>query len=85
MSTTSCSFALAAAGRRGYAVRVFSINEIVTALDTRATLEGMAARVLTERGVSHVPIRTLHDCLSEGDDLFAKRNFEDGDEIGYGR
>jgi GntR family transcriptional regulator of vanillate catabolism len=75
---------LVPAGRRGYAVRVFTINEIVTALDIRAALEGMAARLLTERGVPHVLIRSLKSCLNEGDALFAKRRIEKGDEISYG-
>jgi GntR family transcriptional regulator, vanillate catabolism transcriptional regulator len=75
---------LIASGRRGYAVRIFTINEIVTALDIRAALEGMAARLLTERGVPHVLIRDLKSCLNDGDALFAKRRFEKGDEISYG-
>jgi GntR family transcriptional regulator, vanillate catabolism transcriptional regulator len=75
---------LVAAGRRGYAVRIFTINEIVTALDIRAALEGMAARLLTERGVPHVLIRNLKSCLNEGDALFATRRLEKGDEIAYG-
>lgn len=72
-------------GRRGYAVRIFTINEVATALDIRATLEGMAARLLTERGVSHVLLRQLKACLAEGDDLFAKRTLANGDELKYGR
>ena len=76
---------LAPAGRRGYAVRVFTINEILTALDIRATLEGMAGRLLTERGVSHVLIRSLKACLNEGDALFAKRCIEKDDEVSYGQ
>jgi GntR family transcriptional regulator of vanillate catabolism len=72
-------------GRQGYAVRVFTINEIITALDIRAALEGMAARMLVERGVSHILIRRLRDCLTEGDVLFAKRRLDAGEEIAYGR
>jgi GntR family transcriptional regulator, vanillate catabolism transcriptional regulator len=75
---------LVAAGRRGYAVRAFTIAEIITALDIRATLEGMAARLLTERGVPHAVMRGLKDCLGEGDALFAKRRLEKGDEMVYG-
>jgi GntR family transcriptional regulator, vanillate catabolism transcriptional regulator len=71
-------------GKRGYAVRVFTIGEIVTALDARATLEGMVARLLTERGVSNAFIRTLKRCLDQGDDLFAKGSLEKSDEISYG-
>ncbi len=76
---------LVRAGRRGFAVRVFSINEIITALDIRAALEGMAARLVTERGVSHVLVRTLRTCLDEGDNLFSKKQLPDGDEIAYGQ
>jgi GntR family transcriptional regulator, vanillate catabolism transcriptional regulator len=75
---------LVAAGRRGYAVRVFTIGEVITALDTRATLEGMAARLLTERGVPSALIRALKQCLDEGDALFAKGHLEKADEISYG-
>jgi GntR family transcriptional regulator, vanillate catabolism transcriptional regulator len=76
---------LVPAGRRGYAVRVFTIGEIVTALDVRATLEGLAARLLTERGVPHALLRTLKECLGDGDALFAKRRLETGDEFSYGQ
>lgn len=76
---------LVSAGRRGYAVRVFTINEIVTALDIRAALEGMAARLLTERGVSHVLIRSLKSCLNEGDALFAKRRIDKGTRFSMAR
>ena len=71
-------------GKRGYAVRVFTIGEIVTALDARATLEGMVARMLTERGVSNALIRTLKRCLDQGDELFASGRIEKSDEIRYG-
>jgi GntR family transcriptional regulator of vanillate catabolism len=76
---------LVRAGRRGHAVRVFSINEIITALDIRAALEGMAARLITERGVPHLLVRTLRGCLDEADRLFAKPQFDSGDEIVYGQ
>jgi GntR family transcriptional regulator, vanillate catabolism transcriptional regulator len=76
---------LVPAGRRGYSVRVFSINEIVTALDIRAALEGMAARLLTERGVPHALLRKLNVCLGDGDDIFAKPQFEKSDEFSYGQ
>lgn len=76
---------LVPSGRRGYAVRIFTINEVVTALDIRATLEGMAARLLTERGVPHVLLRTLKSCLADGDELFAKRQLDKDDEFSYGK
>src|SRR5262249_23951618 len=61
----------------------FTINEIVSALDIRGTLEGMAAGLLTERGVSHVLLRLLKGCLDDGDALFAKRHLAKGDEFIY--
>jgi GntR family transcriptional regulator of vanillate catabolism len=73
------------AGRRGYAVRIFSISEIITALDVRAALEGMAACLITERGVPQLMVRTLRGCLDEGDRLFAKPQFDSGDEVVYGQ
>jgi GntR family transcriptional regulator, vanillate catabolism transcriptional regulator len=85
LPTLAAEGLLVAVGRRGYAVRIFTINEIITALDVRASLEGMAARLLTQRGVSHVLLRTLKACLSEGDDLFANREFRKGDEFAYGK
>src|SRR5258708_7237764 len=75
---------LVRSGKQGYAVRVFTIGEIVTALDAKATLEGMTARLLTERGVSNALLRTLKRCLDQGDELFAKGHLEKGDEIRYG-
>jgi GntR family transcriptional regulator of vanillate catabolism len=75
---------LVRSGKQGYAVRVFTIGEIVTALDAKATLEGMTARLLTERGVSNALLRILKRCLDQGDELFAKGHLEKGDEIRYG-
>jgi GntR family transcriptional regulator of vanillate catabolism len=76
---------LTTAGRRGYAVRTFTSDDIHTAIDIKATLEGMAARLLTERGVSTALLRALKASLEEGDDLFAKRQYVKGDEAKYGR
>ena len=37
---------------RGYIVRRFDVQEVLDAFDTRGTLEGMACRVVAERGLS---------------------------------
>jgi GntR family transcriptional regulator of vanillate catabolism len=75
---------LTPAGRRGYAVRSFTIGEVDTALDIRAALEGMAARMLAERGAPKALLSALEACLIDGDALFAKRHFVQGDEFKYG-
>lgn len=74
---------LAAQGARGYQVRAFTIDEIIEAVDIRALLEGMAARTLTERGLSRSLLRAFQDLLHEGDAIFAKRFLEDADEEIY--
>ena len=41
----------------------FSENDIVDAIEVRGTLEGLAARLAAERGVSHVLMADVRDCL----------------------
>ncbi|WP_311239768.1 MULTISPECIES: GntR family transcriptional regulator [unclassified Xanthomonas] len=71
-------------GNRGYAVRRFSQQESLDALEVRALMEGMAARTVAEQGASTALLSTLHACLCEGDRLFAKRSLDAGDEQTYG-
>ena len=75
---------LAAAGRRGYVVRSFSPQDVVDAIETRGLLEGLAARRIAERGATPELIRSLKDCLAEGDAILARRRFESADEQRYG-
>ncbi|MEX3938559.1 GntR family transcriptional regulator [Paraburkholderia sp. BR10937] len=53
----------------GYAVRSFSENEIRDSIELRGTLEGLAARLAAERGITHSMFRDLHDCIDEIDEL----------------
>lgn len=48
---------------RGYLVRHFGVQEVLDAFDTRGTLEGMACRVMAERGLSSDLERALEDIL----------------------
>jgi len=75
---------LAAAGRRGYVVRSFSMEDVADAIETRGLLEGLAARRIAERGAPPELIDALKKCLSEGDAIVAKRRFEAADEQSYG-
>jgi len=74
---------LAAAGRRGYLVRSFSPQDVLDAIETRGLLEGLAARRIAERGAKPELIRSLTECLSQGDAILAKRRFESTDEQRY--
>lgn len=53
----------------GFAVRSFSENEIRDSIELRGTLEGLAARLAAERGITHSMFRDLYDCIDEIDQL----------------
>ncbi|MFZ0137544.1 MAG: GntR family transcriptional regulator [Candidatus Sulfotelmatobacter sp.] len=69
---------------RGFVVRAFTAQEIMDAIDVRGALEGLAARMLAEQGPSRRLIRSLHECLREGDEIFAKAHLVLADEARYG-
>lgn len=73
------------AGRRGYAVRAFSVEDSFRATEMRCLLEGHAAREIAERGPSPEMLRDLRDCLAEGDRIFAKGYVVKEDEAAYAR
>jgi GntR family transcriptional regulator, vanillate catabolism transcriptional regulator len=68
---------------RGFVVRAFTPQEIMDAIDVRGALEGLAARMLAEQGPSRRLIRSLHECLREGDQIFAKGHVVLADECRY--
>ncbi len=51
----------------GYMVRKYTAREISQAIAVHANLEGMAARLLAEQGVSRSLSDELQSCLDEGD------------------
>jgi GntR family transcriptional regulator of vanillate catabolism len=61
---------VAPSGSGGYAMRRFTPKEIQDAIDVRGQLEGMAARLIAERGIPRPLLLSLNDCLSDGDALF---------------
>ena len=74
---------LVPAGKRGYSVRAFTMQQSLDALQLRSVLEGVAARAVAEKGVSSVTLAALNDCLAEGDALFISRSLQDDDESRY--
>jgi GntR family transcriptional regulator of vanillate catabolism len=54
---------------RGFKVREFPMEQVANAIDVRGVLEGMAARIVAERGVEAATRRELECCLAEGREL----------------
>lgn len=55
----------------GYVTRPFTAQEVLDAIAVRGLLEGMAARLVAEHGVSRQLQGDLQACLDEGDRLLA--------------
>jgi GntR family transcriptional regulator of vanillate catabolism len=53
----------------GFSVRSFSEDEIRDSIELRGTLEGLAARLAAERGITHSMARDLRECIDEIDEL----------------
>lgn len=72
-------------GRRGYAVRSFSVEDSYRATELRCVLEGLAAHRIAARGASPAIVAELRELLTDGDRLFAKGHLDDGDAEEYAR
>jgi GntR family transcriptional regulator of vanillate catabolism len=71
------------AGKRGYAVRNFTVEDSYRATEIRCVLEGYAARELAARQDRGDVVRKLRDTLREGDEIFAKGYVVKDDESAY--
>ncbi len=58
-------------GTVGYVVRRFTVQEVADTIAVRGQLEGMAARLVAEHGLSRQLARELRSCLDEGDSVVA--------------
>ncbi len=63
----------------GYAVREFTVRDIEDAIEARGSLEGMAARLAAERGVSPLALRKIKESLEQFDRLLEKTDLESDD------
>ena len=52
--------------QRGYRVREFSLESVAQGFEIRATLEGMAARLAAEHGLSDQHLAILQKCVEDG-------------------
>jgi GntR family transcriptional regulator of vanillate catabolism len=69
------------AGKRGFVVRAFSEADVLSAIEVRGVLEGLAARHLAEHGMPDSVRDLLAACLADGEQLLAK-GFLREDDIG---
>ena len=69
----------------GYLVRQFTPREVADAIAVRGHLEGMAARLVAEHGVSRHLQLDLQSCLDEGDRLLAPDPLSVEDYAAYAR
>jgi GntR family transcriptional regulator, vanillate catabolism transcriptional regulator len=53
----------------GFAVKAFSERDIYDAIEVRGSLEGLAARLAAERGVTQSALAEIKHCLAEIDDF----------------
>jgi GntR family transcriptional regulator of vanillate catabolism len=56
----------------GFAVRGFDERDLYTAIEVRGALEGLAARLAAERGLSGSDLTPLGECVAELDALLAR-------------
>ena len=61
----------------GYAVRTFSEREVGDAIELRGTLEGLAARLAAERGVSSRALAEARGCLDQIDRVLLDPSLSD--------
>ncbi len=55
----------------GFTMRGFGLSDLLAAFDVRATLEGMACRIVAEQGLSPSADQALASCMAEGSDILA--------------
>jgi GntR family transcriptional regulator, vanillate catabolism transcriptional regulator len=67
----------------GFVVKDFSEDDIHDAIELRGTLEGLAARLAAERGVSAVLVAEARDCLARIDAVLAAPQLNDASFSDY--
>ncbi len=71
---------LSVAGARGYLVRSFTEQDVFDAIDVRGILEGAAARIVAEAGISAALERALRDCIAESFEIANRDRYDIGDD-----
>lgn len=66
-------------GKRALAVRVFSPEDVRCAIEVRGVLEGLAGRLLAERGLDPTTKEALQSCLIDGEAIVGKARLNEKD------
>jgi GntR family transcriptional regulator, vanillate catabolism transcriptional regulator len=67
----------------GYQMRRFTSQEIADAIRVRGVIEGFAARLIAEDGAPRQLLRSLQDCLADGDRVVSKDTMTLDDYAAY--
>lgn len=62
---------------RGFCVEKFTMQEVVDAIEVRGTLEGMAARLAAQRGISADFEKDINDCIQRGNQIVEGKIFNE--------
>ena len=69
----------------GYAVRTFSERDVSDAIELRGTMEGLAARLAAENGLTDDLRQLMERALAEGDRALARRSDKEAQRAAYAR
>jgi GntR family transcriptional regulator, vanillate catabolism transcriptional regulator len=69
--------------RRGYRVRSFTLDEVAGAIDVRGELEGMAARLLAERGIAGAIETRLEAALAQSEAIIERSALDVADRLAW--
>ena len=69
---------------RGYSVRSLDTDRLIAVFDLRGVLEGLAARLAAEKGMSELEQSLFRDALSRGDAIMAQGILQDADREPFG-
>jgi len=61
----------------GYVVRTYTAKDIASIYEVRATMDGLAARLVAEQGLSDTHRGIIHKVVAEGDELIASERWSD--------
>ena len=70
-------------GSRGYVVRRFSVQDIIDAIAVRGALEGLAARVVGEHGITRRLSSALDECVAIGETILANDHITAENDVAF--
>ena len=65
------------APNKGFRLRTFSTEEVLSAYEVRGALEGLACRLAAQKGLSDESVKAFDSCLAEGEDLIGNAGLDE--------